>query len=141
MTACGSPPPVQSSSGEAIEAIEIEERFALSSDARSSSLRGEKLKKALVILERHGLFAQGATFEDRSVVDSTTLTLVVRPQGAPERRIVVRNCAEPRVCAFFRDAAESAIVERAPAVCRAKNACDGTTDSEAVSDEPFEEAP
>ncbi len=51
-------------------------------------------------------------------VDKSTLVVTVHGQGQSKRTIVVKNCAEPRVCSFFAKAFKGEIVERVPVVCR-----------------------
>jgi len=121
---CEKPPPIKSPAGEAIEAVTYEERFALSPDAHEGSFRAERLKKALEMMDKRGLLAMEGSYEVKGVVDSSTLTVVVKPTGGKERRITLKNCSEEHVCGFFTDAQAAGVVDKVPQVCKSAKTCE-----------------
>lgn len=123
VSACAAPAPVKSASGEAIAAVTIEERFALDKEVREASLRGDRLRDAVPLMDRHGVLGMSGAFVGEGVLDQSTLVLTVRPAAGPARQIVVRNCAEPKVCAFFAEAAGKGLVDHRPLACRGDTPC------------------
>lgn len=122
-TACDPPPPVKSASGERIGSVSYEEKFPLSNDGHEATFRGDRLRRAVELLDKNGVMTLSGDFQASGVLDKSTLVLVVRNTDDKERRLVVKNCAEPHVCAFFAEAVKSGIVERPPVVCRDAVAC------------------
>jgi hypothetical protein len=124
IAACEKAPPVKSSSGEQIERISFEESFPLSNDVKESSLRGERLRDGVVLMDKHGVL--GLTGERRTsgVLDKSTLTIIVQPTGGGERRLSLRSCSVASVCAFFEEASAQGLVEHKPLVCRNAQPCD-----------------
>jgi hypothetical protein len=121
---CDSGPPVKTSTGEAIEFIAIHEQFALSTDVKGDRLHGERLRKALEIMERTGAFAVEGDYAARGVVDKTSLTVTVRSAGGRERSMVMKNCAEPKMCAFLSEAHKAHVIDREPAACKSDKPCE-----------------
>lgn len=121
---CEKPPPIKSPSGEAIDIVTYEERFALSSDTHDGSFRAERLKRALEMMDKRGVLAMDGAYEVKGVVASSTLTLVVKPSAGKERKITLENCSEEHVCGFFADAQAAGVVERQPQVCKSAKPCD-----------------
>ena len=120
VVACScSSPPAQSASGELIESITYEERFPLTTDVKESAIKGERLGKAVPILDRTQVTPlQGTFVAAEPGVDKSTLVVTIHGASQRNRTIVVKNCAEPRVCSFFASAFKSELVERVPVVCR-----------------------
>ncbi len=124
LIACAPTKPIRTASGEMIDGVSIEERFPLSPDAHEVSFHGDKLRKAVELLDQHGVIALTGSYEPaKNVLDKGTVTVVFHSPDNRQRTIVVKNCAEPHVCAFFADALKSGITERAPVVCRDAVAC------------------
>ena len=118
IAACSSPP-AQSASGELIESITYEERFPLTTDVKEITIKGERLGKALPLLDRAQVTPLSGTFVAAEPgVDKSTLVVTIHGGSQRDRTIVVKNCAEPRVCSFFAAAFKSELVERVPVVCR-----------------------
>lgn len=118
LAACSSPP-AQSASGERIESITYEERFPLTTDVEEIAIKGERLSKVLPLLDRAQVTALSGTFVAAAPgVDTSTLVVTIHGASQRNRTIVVKNCAEPRVCSFFAAAFKSELVERVPVVCR-----------------------
>jgi hypothetical protein len=124
--ACSSKP-VMDARGEPVTEIRFEERFALDAEGKSKSFRGDELKQTVELLDKNGVLALDGTFAATGVVDQSQVDVVVvtganggRGEG---RRIVVKNCAEPHLCAFFADAKKSGLVEHIPGVCRDTTPC------------------
>jgi hypothetical protein len=124
--ACDPPPPIKTSSGMRIASVEYKEAFARSDDVHQTTFHGDRLRRAVELMDKNGVFALSGTYEAKGVLDSSTLTIVVRSTDEKETRIVVRNCAEPHVCAFMSAAAGEGVVERMPLACKSTNACAGS---------------
>ena len=121
--ACEPAAPIKTASGERIGGVSFEERFPLSNDGHETTLRGDKLRKAVEQMDRAGVIAMTGNYEAKGVLDKSTLVLTVTTDDKRERVLVVKNCAEPHLCAFFAEAVKSGIVERLPVVCRDGLAC------------------
>ena len=118
LVACSSAP-AKSASGELIESVTYEERFPLTTDVKELTLKGERLSKALPLMDQAQITGLSGTFVAAEAgVDKSTLVVNVHGQEGRTRTIVMKNCAEPRVCAFFANAFKSEVVERVPVVCR-----------------------
>ena len=122
VTSCTGRPPVTTASGERIDAVTVEESFATSEDVRETSFRGDRLRTAVDLLEKHGILGLTGSFESKAV-HTGKVTLIVKPSGAAERRIVVDTCVHERVCAFFHDAHGRGLVERIPVACKSETPC------------------
>jgi hypothetical protein len=121
--ACDPPPPVKSASGERIAGVSYEEKFPLSNDGHEVVFHGDRLRRAVELLDKHGAMGLTGDFQAAGVLDKSTLVLVVRDTGGKERKLVMKNCAEPHVCAFFADAVASGLADKPPVVCRDAVAC------------------
>ena len=121
--ACESAPPVKAASGERIDGVSFEERFAVSTDTNEISFHGEGLRKAVELMDRAGVMSMSGNYAATGVLDRSKLTLTVRPIGGQPRVLVVKNCAEPHLCAFFTEATKSGVVEKMPVVCRDAPPC------------------
>lgn len=118
LVACSSAP-ARSASGELIESVTYEERFPLTTDVKEITLEGDRLSKAVPLMDQTQITGLASTFVAAEPgVDKSTLVVTVHGAGQRKRTIVLKNCAEPRVCSFFASAFKSAIVERVPVVCR-----------------------
>ncbi|MBX3190548.1 MAG: hypothetical protein KF819_26340 [Labilithrix sp.] len=122
-TACKPPPPVTTASGEQVERITLQERFALSTDVKGERLDGERLRKGLPIMERTGAFSVEGDYATSGVVDKSTLTVTITFAGGREHRAALANCAEPKICAFVSEAIKEKLLEREPAVCKSEKVC------------------
>jgi hypothetical protein len=122
-SACEPPAPVRTAAGELIESVSYEERFALSSDVKETSFHGDRLRRAVELMDRAGVTAMSGDYSAAGVVDKSTLIITVSAAGHRERKIVLRNCADPNVCKFFATAVQSGVVDKTPAVCRDAIAC------------------
>ena len=121
--ACEPAPPVKTASGERIASVSYEERFPLSNDAHETTLHSDRLRRAVEMMDRAGVTAMTGNYEATGVLDKSTLVLTVTTIDRRERKLVVKNCAEPHVCAFFAEAVKSGVAERLPVVCRDALAC------------------
>lgn len=115
---CSSGPPVKTASGEVIEEITYEERFPLTTDVHEVTFHGDRLRKAVALMDRAGVTGMSGSFQSSEMVDKSTLVLTIHAAEHRDRKILVRNCAEPHVCAFFAEAVKSDLVEKVPVVCR-----------------------
>jgi hypothetical protein len=116
--ACSAGPPVKTASGEIIEGVTYEERFPLSTDVNEVAFKGERLRKAVALMDTAQVIGMSGNFQSGEMVDKGTLLLTIRGQDGRERKILVKNCAEPHVCSFFAAAVKNEVVEKAPLVCR-----------------------
>ena len=121
--ACEPPPPIKSASGERIESISYEERFPLSTESHEVTFHGDRLRRAVALLDRHGVTALSGEYAATGVLDKSTLVLEVHTAGNGGRKLLLKNCAEPHVCAFFAEAVSSGVVDKLPVVCRDPLAC------------------
>lgn len=121
--ACEPAAPIKTASGERIGGVSYEERFPLSNDGHETTLRGDRLRKAVEMMDRAGVIAMTGNYEATGVLDKSTLVVTVTTFDNRERKLVVKNCAEPHVCAFFTEAVKSGIADRMPVVCRDALAC------------------
>lgn len=121
--ACEPPRPVKSASGELVTEVSYEEKFPLSNDSHETELRGDQLRRAVPLLDKHGVMALSGDFKATGVLDKSTLVVVIHGAGASKRTTLLKNCAEPHVCAFFAEALKSGVVEKLPVVCRDAVAC------------------
>jgi hypothetical protein len=121
--ACSSGPPAKTASGEVIEGITYEERFPRTPDVHEVSFKGERLRKAVALMDSTGVTGLEGSFNAAGVLDQSTLILTIHGAEQRKRTIVVKNCAEQHVCAFFAMAVKGEIVEKAPVVCRDSVRC------------------
>lgn len=124
VASCDSGPPIKTASGELIDSIKFEESFPLSSDVKDSSLGGERLRNAVVLMDKHHLFDLRGEYKASGVLDKGTLTIVVKPVAGAERRTTFKSCGHDAVCAFFAEASASNIVDHTPVICRNPVPCD-----------------
>lgn len=115
---CSSGPPIKTASGEVIEGVNYEERSPLSPDVHEVTFRGDRLREAVALMDRAGVMGLSGSFQATQVVDKSTLVLTIRGADHRVRKLLVKDCAEPHVCAFFAAAVKSDVVEKAPVVCR-----------------------
>ncbi len=123
LVACDPPPPVKNAKGERIGSVELREEFATSEDPREVSFKGDTLKTAVDLMDKRGVFDLSGTFAAKDVMHQATLVLVVKTTDEKERRVVVKDCAEPKICGFLADMEAAGKFERKPVVCRSSNAC------------------
>ena len=95
IVACDPPPPIKTSSGMRVGSVEYQESFARSEDVHSTAFHGDRLRRAVELMDKNGVFALSGSYEAKGVLDASTLTIVVRTTDDRETRIVVKNCAEP----------------------------------------------
>jgi len=98
--------------------VSFEERFPLSTDANEVTFHGDRLKRAVEMLDKAGAIALSGDYAATGVLDKSTLVLTVRNADQKERKLTLKNCAEPHVCAFFTEAVKNGVVEKLPVVCR-----------------------
>ena len=122
-SACEPPPPIKTASGERIDSVSYEETFPLSKDGNEVTFHGDRLRKAVAMMDRSGVMGMSGDYAATGVLDKSTLTLTVRTIDNRERKLVVKNCTEPHLCAFFAEAVKSGVVEKTPVVCRDSPAC------------------
>ena len=115
---CDPSPPIRTSTAQYIKTIEYQESFARSDNTTSVTFRGERLKKAVELMDKHEVFRLYGTHEAKGVLDSGTLTIVVRDDDKRDFVITVKNCAQTKVCAFMKEANDIGLVERLPLVCK-----------------------
>jgi hypothetical protein len=123
LAGCSPPAPVTAASGESIEQVSYEERFPLTTDVKEVTWRGERLAKAVPLMDRAGVTGMSGTYLAPNVVDRSTLVVTIKGAGGRDRQIFVKNCAEPHVCSFFAEASRAALVEKVPLVCREAVLC------------------
>lgn len=121
--ACEPSAPIKTSSGERIGAVSYEERFPLSNDGHETTFHGDRLRRAVEMMDRAGVISMTGNYEATGVVDRSTLVLTVTTIDNKERKLVVKNCAEPHLCAFFAEAVKSGVADKTPIVCRDALAC------------------
>jgi hypothetical protein len=121
--ACEPPPPIKTASGERIDGVSYEEKFPLSNDGHETTLHGDKLRKAVAMMDRAGLIAMTGNYEAPGVLDKSTFIVTVTTSDNRERKLFVKNCAEPHLCAYFTEAVKSGLADRMPVVCRDAVAC------------------
>ena len=121
--ACDPPPPVKNAKGETIASVELREDFATNDDPREVTFHGETLKKAVELMDKRGVFDLSGDYAAKPTMHQATLTLLVKAEGGKERRVVVKDCAEPTICGFLADLESAGKFERRPVVCRSSNAC------------------
>jgi hypothetical protein len=121
--ACQDGPPAKTASGERIDRVVIEERFALSDEVKETVLRNDRLRAALELMDKHGISKLEGTFESKAVVAKGTVTIVVKPTSGAERRIVVKSCVHEDVCPFLEAAVAQRLLERQPVACKSEAPC------------------
>jgi hypothetical protein len=117
LAACEPPPPVKTASGERLESISVEE----------TRLTGDRLRAAVALMDKHGVTGMTGTLSAKGVVDSGSVSVVVRPVGGSERRVTARSCVEPKLCAFLDEALAQHLIERRPVACKSAATCAATT--------------
>ncbi|HEY8080300.1 MAG TPA: hypothetical protein VIF62_39490 [Labilithrix sp.] len=121
--ACDPPPPVKNAHGERIDKVELREEFATSDDPREVSWSGDALRKAVELMDKRGVFDMSGSYAAKETMHQATLVLVAKTTDGKERRIEVKDCAEPKVCGFLADMEAAGKFERRPVVCRSTNSC------------------
>jgi len=121
---CGAAPPVRTSSGEQLEKVTIEERFATSDEVKETNLRGNRLRTAVDLMDEHGVTSLTGSFESKAVVHTGSVTLIVKPVAGSERRIVVQSCAQKNVCPFLDAAFAKGLIEHKPVACKSEAPCE-----------------
>jgi hypothetical protein len=116
--ACEPAAPIKTASGERIGGVSFEERFPLSNDGHETTLHSDRLRRAVEMMDRAGVIAMSGNYEAPGVLDKSTLVLTVTTFDNRERKLTLKNCAEPHVCAFFTEAVKSGVAEKMPVVCR-----------------------
>ena len=114
---------LKTASGEQVVGVSYEEQFALSSGPREVTFHGDRLRRVAEMMDRDGVIAMAGSYEASGVIDKSILTITVTARGDRERKLVLKNCAEPHVCAFFAEAVGSGLVSRMPGACRDAVAC------------------
>ncbi|MBX3214668.1 MAG: hypothetical protein KF850_21715 [Labilithrix sp.] len=120
---CGGGPPVKTASGERIERVTIEERFATSDEVKETTLRGERLRTAVELMDEHDVTTLNGNFESKSVVHTGNVTVIVKPVTGAERRIFVESCAHKKLCPFLEAAQAKGLIERRPLACKSEARC------------------
>lgn len=105
-----------------IERVTIEESFATSDQTNETTLRGDRLRAGVELMDKHGVTALNGSFEGKSV-HAGTVTVIVKPQGGAERRIVVKSCAHENVCPFLDAVQAKGLLEHKPVACKTEAAC------------------
>jgi len=126
LLACEGGPPVKTASGQRLAGVTIEERFPLSDNVYEMSFRGERLRKAVELMDKHGVFGLLGNYEASGTLDTSTVTIVIvsgDEKGDKERRIVLKNCVETKFCTFAEEAKTAGIIEKQPRVCRSDKMC------------------
>jgi hypothetical protein len=70
------------------------------------------------MMDKNGVMALQGEYAASGVLDKSTLVVTITTAGSRERKLVVKNCAETHVCAFFAEAVKSGVAEKTPVVCR-----------------------
>ncbi|MBX3221286.1 MAG: hypothetical protein KF795_12255 [Labilithrix sp.] len=120
---CDDGPPVKTASGERIDRVTIEERFVTSDEVKETTLRGERLRTAVELMDKHDVMTLSGSFESKAVVHTGSVTLIVKPATGAERRIVVESCVQKNVCAFLEAAQAKGLIEHKPVACRSEARC------------------
>jgi hypothetical protein len=115
--ACGDGPPIRTASGEHVTGVSYEERFPLSSDTHETTFHGDRLRRAVEMMDRTGMIAMSGTYQAIGALDKSMLIVTITAENT-QRKLVIKNCAEPTVCGFFANAVKSELVDKAPVVCR-----------------------
>jgi hypothetical protein len=76
--ACDSGPPVTSASGMRIGSVSYEERFPLSNDVHDVTLHGDRLRRAVEMMDKTGVMALEGDFAATGVLDKSTLVVIVK---------------------------------------------------------------
>jgi hypothetical protein len=121
---CESGPPIKTASGELIDTVRFEETFPLSNDVKESSLGGERLRNAVVLMDRHRIFDLRGEYKATGVLDKGTLTVVVKPVAGAERRTTFKSCGHEAICAFYAEASANGVIDHTPVLCRNPVPCD-----------------
>lgn len=121
--ACDPPPPIKTSSGERIASVSFEETAPLTTDTRETTFRGDRLRRAVALMDKHGVFGIEGRYEATGVVDKSTLTMTIKGVDGRERVIVAKNCGQEQLCAFFADAVKEGVIEKLPPICRDPAPC------------------
>ncbi len=103
-----------------LDALIIEEDFALQRPVPATWIYGADLAKARELLERWAVFPDARAqreIVDSGVLDGSSVTLRARFEDGVEQRVTLTNCAERNVCMFLRDAYEARLVARLPDTC------------------------
>ena len=111
-------------SGERIERLTIEERFATSDEVKETNLRSERLRTAVALMDEHGVTGLNGTFDSKAVVNTGSVTLIIKPAEGTERRIVVQSCVQKNVCPFLDAALSKGLIERRPLACKSDASCE-----------------
>jgi hypothetical protein len=127
LAACEPPPPVKTASGERLESVSVEESFPVNPDVKETRLTGDRLRAAVALMDKHGVTGMTGTLSAKGVVDSGSVSVVVRPVGGSERRVTARSCVEPKLCAFLDEALAQHLIERRPVACKSAATCAATT--------------
>ena len=123
ISACDQGPPVKTASGERLDRITIEERFATSDEVKETTLQGDRLRVAVELMDKRGATGLTGTFESKAVVASGTVTITIKPVSGAERRIVVKSCVHENVCGFLDDALAKGLIEHKPVACKSEAPC------------------
>ena len=102
----------------------IEERFATSDEVKETNLRGQRLRAAVELTDKHGVMSLKGSFESKAVVHTGSVTLIVKPAEGKERRIVVQSCAQENVCPFLDAALAQGLIEHKPVACKSEAPCE-----------------
>ena len=119
------PPPARTASGELIDSVAWQERFARTNDARDTRLTGKALEKAVPLLDQNQVTALHGEFAASGKIDEASLVFTVQARNKPERTVIMKNCAETHVCAFLKAAVRDGVTERLPGLCKSAPPCNG----------------
>lgn len=125
---CDPSPPIRNANAQYLKSIEYQETFARSDNTTNVTFRGDRLKKAVELMDKHEVFKLYGKHEAKGVLDSATLTIIVHDDDKREFVIAVKNCAQTKVCAFMKEATDIGLVERLPLVCK-QSGCTSSTSS------------
>lgn len=123
-SACDQGPPVKTARGEIIKNVEYEEVYSRSSETNGRTVSGPQLQKFVELLDKHELVSRTGSHDAKGVLDSGTLTLIVRPYSGGERKITLKNCSDEKVCAFFKDVHAAGLMQKEPMLCTSAKPCD-----------------
>ena len=118
LAGCSSSPPIKNAAGDRIDGVSVVEAFPLSDKVYDMSFHGARLRRAVELMDKHGVFAAAGNHSAGTVMNKSTLTLTVKGADGSEKKVVAKNCGETHLCAFFEEASKEGIVEKLPAICR-----------------------
>lgn len=118
-------PSARTASGEALDFVAWQERFARTNEARETRLTGKGLEKAVPLLDQNQVTSLHGEYAAFGKVDEASLVFTVQVHDKPERIVIMKNCAETHVCAFLKAAVRDGVVEKLPGLCKSAGPCSG----------------